>query len=149
MSGKKNICNICLSFLFIILFDVIYSVLGLLVIDNINIKTVSAVIAVILFCGLFFTGFVIGTKLFSKAKIRVITMVVIPMILLLLIFGFGIFAVPVVSLLMQYPVIILSESLGFDVLLEDNSILFYIIVILYHLLCCLSLLIGSYHKKHT
>lgn len=109
----------------------------------------TAVIVITLLCGLFFAGYMIGAKFFSAAKIKVVSIVIMPMILSLLIFGLGIIAVPVVSMLMQYPVIILSESLGIDMLLADNSILFYIIVILYHLLCCLSLLTGSHHKKHT
>lgn len=132
MTVKNNIRNIGVLFLFAIFFDIIYSVLGLLVIDNINIRTVSAITVIILLCGLFFSAIVI-----------------IPMILLLMTFGLSIIAVPVVSMLMQYPGIILKESFGIDMLLEDNPMLFYIIVILYHLMCCFSMYIGSYHKKHT
>lgn len=137
------------SFLFVILFDVIYSVLGIFVIDHTNTRTVSAVIAIALLCGLFFAGYMIGAKFFSAAKKKVVSIVIMPMILMLLMFGLGIIAVPVVGMLMQYPAVVLIESLGIDKLLADDSVVFYIIAILYHLLCCLSLLIGSYHKKHT
>lgn len=149
MSAIKNIRNIFVSFLFVILFDIIYSVFGLLVINNINIRIVPAMIVITLFCGLLYVGYMIGAKLFSTAKIRVVTIVIMPMILSLLTFGLGIIAVPIVCMLMQYPVIILIESLGVGRQLDDIALLFYIIVILQHLLCCLSLLIGSYHKKHT
>ncbi len=149
MFAKKNIRNICVSFLFIILFDTIYSVLGLLVINNINIRIVPAVIVIALFCSLLCTGYMIGQKLLSAVKIRIVSIVIIPMILLLLIFGFGIIVIPVASLIMQYPVIILSESLGIGMQLADIPSLFHIIVILHHMICCLPLLIGSYHKKHT
>lgn len=149
MSAKKNIRNIFLSFLFIILFDIIYSVLGILVIEHINIKAVSAIIAITLLCVLFFAGYMIGTKFFSTAKIKVVSIVIIPMILLSLTFGLGIITVPYVSMLMQYPTIILMESLSIDTLLSDDSIVFYIVTVLYHFLCCFSLLIGSYHKKNT
>lgn len=147
MSVKKNICNICLSFLFAILFDVIYSIFGLLVIANINIRTISAVIVITLLCGLFCAGYMIGAKLLSITKIRVVSVVIVPMVLLSLLFGFGIIAAPVVSMLMQYPGIILIESLAFESQSADSPILLYFMVILYHLLSCLSLLFGSYHRS--
>lgn len=149
MSAKKNIRNIFVSFLFIVLFDIIYSVLGILVISHTNTRTASAVIAITLLCGLFFAGYMIGAKFFSAAKKKVVSIATMPMILTLLIFGVGIIAAPVVSMLIQYPAVILMESLGIDMLLDDDSIVFYIIAILYHFLCYLSLLIGSYHKNHT
>lgn len=149
MSAKKNIRNIFISFLTVFLFDVIYSVLGLLIINNISIKPVSAIIVILLLCGLLIAGYFIGAKLFSAEKMNVVSIVIVPMVLSLLIFGLGIIAVPVISMVMQYPGIILTESLGIDKLFGKDSAAIYIIVVLFQLLCCLSLLFGSFHKKQV
>ena len=149
MSAKKNIRNIFISFLTVFLFDVIYSVLGLLIIDNISIKPVSAVIVILLLCGLLVAGYFIGAKLFSTEKMNVVSILIVPMVLSLLIYGLGIIAVPVISTLMQYPGIILTEALGIDKLFEIDSISIYISVVLVQLLCFLSLLFGSFSKRRA
>lgn len=146
---KQTIRNICFSVFVAILFDIIYSILGLLVVDNINIRIVPAVIVITLLCVLLYVGYMIGQKFFSEAKVKIVSVVIIPMIMLFLLFGFGMLGISVICLIMQYPVIILIESIGVDIQFTNNPMLFYSMLIFYHLMCCFSLLIGAYHKKHT
>ena len=149
MHIKQTIRNSCFSFFIVILFDFIYCILGLLVTENINIRSFQVVIVITLFCVLLFVGYMIGQRFFSEAKVKIVSIVIIPIIMLFLLFGFGMLGFSLICLIMQYPVLILIESVSADIQISNNTSLFYGMVILYHLMCCSSLLVGSYHKTHT
>lgn len=149
MNSKKNLRNVLVSFLTVILFDVIYSIVGILVLEFFGrIGILTILFAVGLLGGLLYAGYLVGKKLCCNTKIRGVSIVLIPMVLLLMLFGIGIIEPSgIIGTLVQYPAVILVESLRFGDFFDNHSMLIYAILILYYLICCLSLLIGSYIKQ--
>lgn len=151
MNIKQHLRNVLVSFLSVIIFDFLYGTIGVsLVINNLkirDIRIVTVAIAVGLLCVLLCAGYLIGKFLLSQTEKRHISIVIIPMILLLLLFGVGMIA-PVINIMMllEHPIIALSVPLGFGKYL-DAPIPLFVTFILFHLLLCCSLFIGSYHKK--
>ena len=152
MHIKQNLRNIFVSFLFLILFDIIYFSFDFVVDYFSGIEIVLTVIAIALFCGLLYVGYLIGQKFLIAVKRGIVSIVIIPMAVLLLLYVIGLSTQSDIAMLFHFPAAFLFPAylLPYDLLPDDVSvILLYSIDLLIYSMCCGSLLIGSYHKKHT
>ena len=141
---KRFIKNTMCSFLTLLLMSVIFTVVGMLALELLKSFSVI-VVMIVIFCALLFLGYVIGGRLHYKESMSFVSIILLPIIISVVIYALCMIAIPVVSMMIQYPAAIWLESLNLRA--DDNVVMFYAIALAHYLVGSLSLLIGAYKKK--
>ena len=139
---KKFAVNTITSLVMLILTGIVFTFLGIFIVDLCGSFSVLGVIA--LFGALLGFGYYIGRQLHGDKKISFLSVVVVPMVILTAVFCLFMVAIPVVSTILQYPAAVWFESLNISA--DDNAVMFYVVAFAYYLVYSLSLLVGT-HKK--
>ena len=140
---RKFVKNTVYSFLALLLMSVIFTCSGFLVLELF--KSFAVIVMVVIFCVLLFLGYVIGGRLHCNESMSFVSIILLPIIISVVIYALCMIAIPVVSMMIQYPAAIWLESLNLRA--DDNVVMFYAIALAHYLVGSLSLLIGAYKKK--
>ena len=141
---KRFIKNTMCSFLTLLLMSVIFTVVGMLALELLKSFSVI-VVMIVIFCALLFLGYVIGGRLHCNESMSFISIILLPIIISVVIYALCMIAIPVVSMMIQYPAAIWLESLNLRA--DDNVVMFYAIAFAHYFVGSLSLLIGAYKKN--
>lgn len=141
---KRFIKNTMCSFLTLLLMSVIFTVVGILAIESLKSFSVI-VVMIVIFCALLFLGYVIGGRLHYKESISFVSIILLPILMSVVLYALCMIAIPVVSIMIQYPAVIWFEPLKISS--YDNAVMFYVVDFLHYFITSLSLFIGAYKKN--
>lgn len=137
---KKFITNSVYSFLSLLLLSLIFTFGGFFVLDLFKFGII------ILFIAVLFLGYLIGRKLYYAKTIGVVSIIILPLIVFVALYGLSIIGVPFISMIIQYPAAVWSEAVGNVRLADNHPVMFYVVAFVHHLLCSLALFTGAYKR---
>ena len=140
---KKFAVNTVSSIVVLVLTGIVFTFLGIFVGDLLGSFSVLGLIA--LFGAVLGFGYYIGRQLHSDKKISFLSIVALPMLVLVAVYGLFMVVAAVVSTILQYPATLWVEALNISV--DDNAVMLYIAVFVHYLICALSMFVGAYKKS--
>lgn len=140
---KKFAVNTISSLVMLILTGIAFTFLGIFVVDLLGGFSIVGLIA--LFCALLGFGYYIGRQLYSDKKMGFVSIIVIPIVVLIAVYGIFMVVASVVSMILQYPAAVWLESLNIKA--DNTGIMFYVVAFAHYFVYALSMLVGAY-KKH-
>lgn len=138
---KKFITNSVYSFLSLLLLSLIFTFGGFLVLDLFKFGII------ILFFAVLFLGYLIGCKLYYAKTIGVVSIIILPLIVFVALYGLSIIGIPFISMIIQYPAAVWSEAVGNVRLADNHPITFFAVALVHYIVCSISLFIGAKSEK--
>jgi hypothetical protein len=139
---KKIAVNTISSLVTMILEGIAFIFLGIFVADLFGSFTIAGLI--VLFLALLGFGYYIGRQLYYDKKTGFISIVVLPMAILVAVFGLFMVLAAVVSTILQHPATLWVEALNFK---ADNSAVLYVVAFAHYLIYALAIFVGTCKKQ--
>lgn len=143
---KRFLSNTLFSFLSLLLMSVLFTATGFFLIELT--KSFAGVLLIIDFCIILLSGYIIGQRLHYSKSLCFISVVLLPIVVLVALYGLSMVGIPFVSMMIQYPSAVWSEAFGLsaDFMNEHNVIRYYAVLIVHYFISALSLFIGALKK---
>lgn len=141
---KRFVTNTLWSTLALLMMSAIFTLSGFFVLESI--KPVAGSLTAALFCVFLFIGYLIGQRLHYRKSLSPVSIVMLPVLILVVVYGLSLVGIPFVSMMIQYPSAVWGEALNLP-RPDEAPVLFYGVLIAHYLAAALSLLLGA-RKKH-
>ena len=140
---KKFAVNTVSSIVVLVLTGIVFTFLGIFVGDLLGSFSILGLIA--LFGAILGFGYYIGRQLHSDKKISFLSIVALPMLVLVAVYGLFMVVAAVVSTILQYPAAVWFEALNISA--DDNAVMFYVAAFVHYLICVLSMFVSACKKS--
>ncbi len=140
---KKNARNTVFALVMMVITGIAFTFLGIFAVDLLGSFSFVGVIA--LFCIILGIGYYVGRQLDYDKKTGLLSIVVLPMAILLAVYGIFMVVASVVSMILQYPAAVWFET--FNISADSNAVMFYVVAFAHYLVYALAIFVGACKNK--